>query len=116
MISTHILDVEEGFPAAGIKVGLYRGKELISLQETDEDGRIADATQPQLMATDLGATRGDGVFESLLAVEGRPRKLQAHYWAVFLSNLDAALNGRGSIDIEQVTKPIYTARLRNWNQ
>ena len=42
MISTHILDVEEGFPAAGIKVGLYRGKELISLQETDEDGRIAE--------------------------------------------------------------------------
>jgi 5-hydroxyisourate hydrolase len=42
MISTHILDTEEGFPAAGIKVGLYRGKELISLQETDEDGRIAE--------------------------------------------------------------------------
>jgi 4-amino-4-deoxychorismate lyase len=30
------------------------------------------------MATDLGATRGDGVFESLLAVGGRPRKIQAH--------------------------------------
>jgi 4-amino-4-deoxychorismate lyase len=30
------------------------------------------------MATDRGATRGDGVFESLLAVGGRPRKLQAH--------------------------------------
>jgi 5-hydroxyisourate hydrolase len=42
MISTHVLDAEEGFPAAGIKVGLYRGKELISLQETDEDGRIAE--------------------------------------------------------------------------
>ena len=34
--------------------------------------------KPQLMATDQGATRGDGVFESLLAVGGRPRKLQAH--------------------------------------
>lgn len=42
------------------------------------NGRIADASQPQLMATDQGATRGDGVFESLLAVAGHPRKLQAH--------------------------------------
>jgi 5-hydroxyisourate hydrolase len=42
MISTHVLDTEEGFPAAGIKVGLYRGKDLISLQETDDDGRIAE--------------------------------------------------------------------------
>ena len=41
-LSTHILDTELGEPAAGVKVGLYRGAELISLQETDEDGRIAD--------------------------------------------------------------------------
>jgi 5-hydroxyisourate hydrolase len=41
-ISTHVLDTEAGEPAAGVKVGLYRGKELISLQATDEDGRIAN--------------------------------------------------------------------------
>jgi 5-hydroxyisourate hydrolase len=32
-----------------MKVGLFRGKDLISLQETDEDGRIAelaDALEP----------------------------------------------------------------------
>ena len=51
---------------------------LVFLDPEFEDGRIADASQPQLMATDLGATRGDGVFESLLAVEGRARKLPAH--------------------------------------
>jgi 5-hydroxyisourate hydrolase len=45
MISTHVLDTELGEPGAGIKVGLYRGKELISLQETDEDGRIPDLTE-----------------------------------------------------------------------
>jgi 5-hydroxyisourate hydrolase len=39
-LSTHILDTELGEPAGGVKVGLFRGKELISLQETDEDGRI----------------------------------------------------------------------------
>lgn len=51
---------------------------LVFLDPAFEGGRLADATQPQLMATDLGATRGDGVFESLLAVGGRPRKIQAH--------------------------------------
>jgi 5-hydroxyisourate hydrolase len=42
MISTHVLDTELGEPAAGMKVGLYRGQELVSLQETDENGRIAE--------------------------------------------------------------------------
>jgi 4-amino-4-deoxychorismate lyase len=51
---------------------------LVFLDPAFENGRIADASQPQLMATDQGATRGDGVFESLLAVGGGPRKLQAH--------------------------------------
>ena len=51
---------------------------LVFLDPAFEGGRVADAAQPQLKATDLGATRGDGVFESLLAVGGRPRKIQAH--------------------------------------
>lgn len=51
---------------------------LVFLDPDFENGRLADASQPQLMATDQGATRGDGVFESLLAVAGRPRKIQAH--------------------------------------
>ena len=45
MISTHVLDTELGEPAAGMKVGLYRGKDLISLQETDENGRIAELAE-----------------------------------------------------------------------
>jgi 5-hydroxyisourate hydrolase len=42
MISTHVLDTELGEPAAGMKVGLFRGKDLISLQETDDSGRISE--------------------------------------------------------------------------
>src|SRR5205823_2007715 len=42
VISTHVLDTELGEPAAGVKVGLFRDKEMISLQETHEDGRIAE--------------------------------------------------------------------------
>ena len=48
MISTHVLDTELGEPGAGIKVGLFRGKELVSLQETDEDGRIRDLSDGSL--------------------------------------------------------------------
>jgi 4-amino-4-deoxychorismate lyase len=55
-----------------------RATALVFLDPAFEDGRIADSSKPQLMATDQGATRGDGVFESLLAVGGRPRKLPAH--------------------------------------
>lgn len=51
---------------------------LVFLDQGFPDGRVADAAVPQLMATDQGATRGDGIFESMLAVDGEPRKLQAH--------------------------------------
>ena len=41
-LSTHVLDTEAGAPTAGLKVALYDGAELVSLQETDMDGRIGD--------------------------------------------------------------------------
>jgi 4-amino-4-deoxychorismate lyase len=42
------------------------------------DGTLADPDRPLLRADDLGVLRGDGVFETLLVVDGRPRKLGAH--------------------------------------
>jgi 5-hydroxyisourate hydrolase len=61
VISTHILDTELGEPGAGIKVGLFQGKDLISLQETDEDGRIADLSQ--------GQSLGPGEYRLVFYVE-----------------------------------------------
>ena len=49
MISTHVLDTEQGEPGAGIKVALYRGEELLSLRETNEDGRIPDLSGGQTL-------------------------------------------------------------------
>jgi 5-hydroxyisourate hydrolase len=49
MISTHVLDTEHGRPRAGIKVALYRDGELISSQETNEDGRISDMSGGQAL-------------------------------------------------------------------
>ena len=48
MISTHVLDTTHGTPGAGLRVGLYRGDELLSEQETDADGRIAELSPPAL--------------------------------------------------------------------
>ena len=59
MISTHILDTEQGRPAAGVAVSLYRGDELVSTGVTDRDGRIGDMSEGQ----SLGAGAYRMVFE-----------------------------------------------------
>jgi 5-hydroxyisourate hydrolase len=41
-LSTHVLDTERGRPAAGVRVELYRGEELVGSGETDGDGRIRE--------------------------------------------------------------------------
>ena len=41
VISTHVLDVERGLPARGVRVELFLGDELLAVDETDDDGRIA---------------------------------------------------------------------------
>jgi 5-hydroxyisourate hydrolase len=42
MISTHVLDTATGRPAAGVRVELFRGDELVGSDETDADGRIRE--------------------------------------------------------------------------
>jgi 5-hydroxyisourate hydrolase len=41
-ISTHVLDTEQGRPATGVRVELWRGDELVGTGETDGDGRIRE--------------------------------------------------------------------------
>ena len=48
-ISTHVLDTERGSPAAGVRVELYRGADLIGIGTTDADGRIADLSGGQTL-------------------------------------------------------------------
>jgi 5-hydroxyisourate hydrolase len=48
-LSTHVLDTEQGRPARGIRVELFRGADLVASGETDDDGRIrrlADGLAP----------------------------------------------------------------------
>ena len=45
-LSTHVLDVERGEPAAGVRVELFRGADVLATVETDAEGRIADLGGP----------------------------------------------------------------------
>jgi 5-hydroxyisourate hydrolase len=47
-ISTHVLDAERGEPARGIKVELFRSDELLTVRETNEDGRVPDLAGDEL--------------------------------------------------------------------
>jgi 5-hydroxyisourate hydrolase len=42
VISTHVLDTANGRPAAGVRVELYHGEELVASADTDADGRIRE--------------------------------------------------------------------------
>jgi len=42
------------------------------------DGTLADPEQPRIRVDDLGLLRGDGIFETVLVVDGHPRELGPH--------------------------------------
>ena len=87
MISTHVLDVEQGLPGAGIKVGLFRGKELVSLQETDDDGRIADLSEGELEPGEyrLVFYADSGFFEKVEVTIAVPAPGEHYYGPLLLA-------------------------------
>ena len=42
------------------------------------DGTLADPDSPLIRVDDLGLMRGDGVFETILVIDGKPRELTPH--------------------------------------
>lgn len=51
---------------------------VVRVDETHPDGEVLDAAAPLIGIEDEGYTRGDGVFETMLAVDGAVRKLPRH--------------------------------------
>ena len=96
-VSTHVLDTEAGEPAAGIEVALFRGDELISLRETDEDGRIGELAPGGLQPGEYRIVfhLGGGFFEKveLTIAIADPR---SHYHVPLLVSPYACVTYRGS--------------------
>lgn len=80
-ISTHVLDVERGLPAQGVRVTLSRldvgdGKPIRMTQAlTDSDGRVRDLLERPLVAGDyrleFDVAHEDGSFFTKVAVDVR---------------------------------------------
>ena len=95
-LSTHVLDTEIGEPAGGVQVSLFRGEELLSLQATDEDGRIGNLFEGDFVPGEyrLVFHLGGGFFErvelTLALIEDR------HYHVPLLVSSYACATYRGS--------------------
>jgi 5-hydroxyisourate hydrolase len=98
VISTHVLDTEAGEPGAGIKIGLFDGEELISLQETDEDGRIPDLSGGQSLGPGeyrLVFYAENGFFEKIEVAEVQIEAGRHHHVPLLISPYACAIY-RGS--------------------
>ena len=97
MISTHVLDTEQGVPAAGMKVGLFRGRDLVSLQETDGDGRIAELADGSLAPGEYRLVfYVDGPFFDKVDLTIAIPDPTAHYHVPLLVSPFACVTYRGS--------------------
>jgi 4-amino-4-deoxychorismate lyase len=76
------------------------------------DGTLADADAPLIRVDDLGLLRGDGVFETILVVDGKPRELGPHLERLARS---AAMLSLPAPDLAQWSRCIQVV-LDNWTE
>ena len=93
-LSTHVLDTATGKPAAGVRVELTRGREVMVERETDTYGRIAE------LASDLEPGRYALVFwppsEFFTRVELEVELEEGHYHVPLLVSPYGCASYRGS--------------------
>jgi 5-hydroxyisourate hydrolase len=93
-VSTHVLDTGAGRPAAGVRVELVRGRDVMVSGETDADGRIAR------LAADLEPGRYALVFwppsEFFTRVELEIELEDGHYHVPLLVSPYGCASYRGS--------------------
>jgi len=96
-ISTHVLDAGRGEPAAGVRVELYRDGTLVSAQETNTDGRIADLVRGPLTAgTYRLVFHVSSSFMTRLEVQFAVADTARHYHIPLLVSPYACTTYRGS--------------------
>ncbi|MBV8519422.1 MAG: hydroxyisourate hydrolase [Acidobacteria bacterium] len=90
-ITTHVLDTAQGRPAAGMRVTLHRGDELLFEGTTNADGRARvlppEATQPGTyrITFDTGAYNANGFFPEASIVFRIDDATQHHHVPLLLS-------------------------------
>jgi 5-hydroxyisourate hydrolase len=67
-LSTHVLDVEAGRPASGVRVELWQN-ELVTSGETNEDGRIPELASGLDAGTYRLLFRPDSPFFEVVALD-----------------------------------------------
>ena len=106
-LSTHVLDIERGAPAAGVPIALYRGEQALAQAETNSDGRIADLgggasleTGSYRLVFDVAAyfAREGRVapFLQRVAIDFEVNPADAHYHVPLLLSPYACTTYRGS--------------------
>ncbi|GGP81106.1 aminodeoxychorismate lyase [Saccharothrix coeruleofusca] len=74
------------------------------------DGTLADPDAPLVRVDDLGLLRGDGIFETILAVDGKPRELGPH--------LDRLARSAAMLDMPEPDRAAFERAVRvvldNW--
>ena len=94
MISTHVLDTGKGVPAAGVRVQLFHGEELVAEGRTDEDGRIRELAEVEPGTYRL-VFHADSPFFKRLEVEIELEPGRDHHVPLLLSPYACAIY-RGS--------------------
>ena len=92
-ISTHVLDVERGKPARGVRVELWQD-ELVTFGETDDDGRISSFGADLEPGTYRLLFRPDSPFFKAVGVEVALE--DGHYHVPLLVSSYACTTYRGS--------------------
>jgi 5-hydroxyisourate hydrolase len=93
-LSTHVLDTGSGQPAAGVRVELVHGRDVLLAGETDSDGRISE------LAAGLDAGRYALVFwppsPFFTRVELEVELVEGHYHVPLLFSPYGCASYRGS--------------------
>jgi len=107
-VSTHVLDIERGAPAAGVPIELCRGDHVIASSTTNADGRVPDlaggSVEPGTyrvvfdVAAYFAARPGAGAapFLRRVSIDFEVRAVDPHYHVPLLLSAYACTVYRGS--------------------
>jgi 5-hydroxyisourate hydrolase len=105
-LSTHVLDIERGCPAAGVPIALYRGSTQVARVQTNAEGRVTDLAGGPLeagtyriefdVAAYFAAQQRAAPFLQRVSLEFDVTASEPHYHVPLLLSPYACTSYRGS--------------------